>query len=103
MITAAIRPAVEVRQRHRGGRAGQQRDGARRRPVETAPQRQQVERQPLRLRDVRVIRGVCQVERREGVGERRDATRRAGEHRQVARQQVGGSAESGKLRRTSQL
>ena len=94
-MTAAIKPAVEVRERHGHRRGAKERDRCRRRAVETTPQREQVERHPLGLRDVRVIGGVRQMKRGERVGQRGDGRARRRE-REMTREQVGRSGGQGK-------
>ena len=79
--------AVEVRERHGQRRGAKKANRRRRGVVETTPQREQVQRHPLGLRDVRVIGGLRQMERGERVGHRRDGRARRRE-RQITRKQV---------------
>ena len=81
--------AVEVRERHGQRRGAKKADRCRRGVVETTPQREQVQRHPLGLRDVRVICGVRHMERGERVGHRRDG-RACRRERQMTRKQVRG-------------
>ena len=78
---------VEVRERHGHRRGAKKADRHRRRVVETTPQREQVQRHPLGLRDVRVIGGVRHMERGERVGHRGDRRARR-RKRQMTRKQV---------------
>ena len=88
-------PTVEAREGHGRGR-GEEQDGAKHvRTVDALPQRQEVERQPLRLGHVRVARGVGHVEGQERIGQARHH-RPQMRAEDVARQQVGGGGREGK-------
>ena len=87
--------AVEVRERD-GRRGGAKKQHCRRRRlVEAAPEREQVQRYPLCLRDVRMIGRLRQVKGSKGVGERGHggAGRRQAE---IAGEEEGGDRRQGK-------
>ena len=88
-------PPVEIRERDRRGGGDQERTAREIGTVDAAPQGPEVEREPLRLRDVWMAGGLRDVERKERVGQ-------PGDHRpemgfdETARQQVGGGRREGK-------
>ena len=84
-------------------RGGEKPDRRRRRVVETPPQREQVQRHPLGLRDVRVIGGLREVERGERVRQSRRRSRPPARAPDGAQAGTRAAADRGKLRRTSQL
>ncbi len=79
--------AVEIREGHAGCGQRQQDERRRTRVVDRAPERQHIQRQPLHLRDVRMVGGLRQVKRRERKCQRGQGgpDRR---NQQVAREQV---------------
>ena len=95
--------AVEVRERHAQRGGAEKANRCPRGVVEATPERQQVQRHPLGLRDVKVIRGLRHVEGREGVGQRRHRRSRRARARDGARAGRRPRPTAGKLRRTSQL
>ena len=70
--------------------------------IQAPPQRQQEQRDPLGLRNVRVVRRVCEMERRECEHMAAIAARRGPELEWRASRYVA-TADSGNVRRTSQL